>query len=411
MRHTREKHSRRKESGAVLVLAVVMVVILALIGMGMIRLAMNTRVLAARTVTDIAARHAADAGLTEAVRLMNKKLADEPVWDSGSLPGATDKPLPNCNASFSYTVEGSKTSGFSVSSTGKCGFATRTVHTRLSIESLWFGVGVKEDVDIMSKTTFATIPEGSDLTIRTNSTADNAIKLYPNTEIPGDVICGPGGDPDTVISTKSSSHIDGYTYASEDEIQFPDVVVPELPYIGTLPAPDPCDPNLIELTDADSGVYDAIILAQGKKLHITHGHVVIYVTGEVRLHNAAELRLLDVNDGNVPASLDLYLGGEMQADQGSFLVTENHLTTGTRLKIYGTNDCTSIILMNSGELSAAIYAPYADMELKNSGAAYGSFTGNSLELKNSGEFYYDTRLLDIDINEDTAYLVSRWWEE
>jgi hypothetical protein len=389
----------------------VMVVILALLGLGLIRLGSNARVRAARTVAQIAARHAADAGFTQAVRLMNKKLADEVVWDNSSLPSATDTALPNCYATFSFTVTGDKTIGFDVTSTGKSGFATRVVHSRLSIESVWFGIGVKQNVDIMSKTHFETIPEGSDFTIRTNSTADNSIKLYPNTEIPGDIIVGPGADPDTAINTKSSSIIDGDTYAAEEEIQFPDVIVPELPYIGVLPGVDPCDPNVIKLTDADSGTYDQINLGAGKKLHITQGRVVMYVTGDIRLHNSAELRILDSNDGNQPPSLTIYLGGNMQADNGSLIITDNHVAVGTRLKIYGTNTCTSVILMSSGDLSAGIYAPYADLELKNSGAVYGAFTGNNLALKNSGEFYYDTRLLSLDIDEDAAYLMSRWWEE
>ena len=101
----------------------------------------------------------------------------------------------------------------------------------------------------------------------------------------------------------------------------------------------------------------------------------------------------------------------MQADYGSMIITENHLDTGTRLKIFGTNECESIILMNSGDLSAAIYAPYADLEVKNSGGLYGALTGDSLTIKNSGEFYFDVRLLDLTIEDDMAYLVARWWEE
>ena len=67
--------------------------------------------------------------------------------------------------------------------------------------------------------------------------------------------------------------------------------------------------------------------------------------------------------------------------------------------------------MNSGDLSSAIYAPYADLELKNSGDLYGSFTGNNLEMKNSGSFTYDTRLGKVDIDDQDAYLMQRWWEE
>lgn len=408
MKRQKKKQARAKRKGSVLALTAAMVVILTLLGLAMVRLGSNARLNAIHTTNAIIARTAADAGITQAVSMMNLKLAAEGAWDNTTLPGITDETLPGANAKFSFSIQGEPKPGFMVTSVGNSGFAQRVIHSSLKVESLWFGIGVKQDVIIHSKTTFETIPTGSDFTIQTNSTNDNSISLFPDTYISGDIVVGPGGDPDAVINQKSTSTITGETYASEEEIQFPDVVPPPLPYKGSLPPPLAADPNVIVLTAADSGIYDQLVLGQGKKLHITDGQVTIHITGDVRLHNAAELRILD--NATVP-SLKMYLDGNLQADNGSIIDTENHLTTGTRLKIYGTNTCTSIIFMNSGELSAAVYAPYAHMELKNSAAVYGSFTGESLELKNSGEFYYDTRLLDIGIDDDAAYIVGRWWEE
>jgi Tfp pilus assembly protein PilX len=404
MEKTKKKRSRRT-CGAILVLAIVMVIILALLGIVMVRLGGMARVRSAHGTTDISARSAADAGLTQALRLMNNKLRVESAWDNSTLPQAADTPLPHSDGQFSYKVEGTQKAGFRVVSKGKCAFSERNVLARLSIETLWFGIGVKEDVDIMSKTNFVTIPAGSGFTIRTNSIADGAISLYPNTSVPGDVIIGPGGDPATSIDVKSSSIIAGDSYAAEEEIDFPDVVVPTLPYVGLLPPVEPNDPNLITLTAADSGIYDFITLTEFMKLHIVQGDVVLYVTDKVRLHNSSEIRILE------GASLKLYLGDDMWADNGSRIITEGHLVTGTRLKIFGTNTCTEIILKNSGDLAAAIYAPYAELTIMNSGAVYGALTGNRLEMKNSGEFYFDTRLLEYGIDVPAMYTVDRWWEE
>jgi hypothetical protein len=47
----------------------------------------------------------------------------------------------------------------------------------------------------------------------------------------------------------------------------------------------------------------------------------------------------------------------------------------------------------------------------NSGAVYGALTGDRLEMKNSGEFYFDTRLLEFGIDVPVVYAVDRWWEE
>lgn len=389
-------------------LSVVLVIILALLGLVMIRMGSSARVLAIRTTSDISARAAADAGMTQAVRLMNIKLVTEPHWDNSTLPSATDVELPNSYATYSFKVEGEPKGGFTVTSVGKCVSAERTVHSTLKTESLWFGIGVKLDVDILVKTTFGTLPADSSFTIRTNSVQDNAIRLFAGTYIPGDVIVGPGGDVDTVVNTKSTTTVDGDVYAAEEEIEFPPVVVPDLPYKGALPPPVPGDPNLITLTAADSGIYDSIKIGQGQKLHIVDGDVTIYVKDDMRLHQGAELRIYD--NASLP-SLNIYLGGELQSDQGSLMITDNYIDSGTRLKIFGTDTCESIVLMNSGDLSAAIYAPYAGLELKNSGDFYGSLVGNSLEMKNSGRFIFDTRLLDINIEDEAAYLVQRWWEE
>jgi hypothetical protein len=408
MKRHKKKQIRAKRKGSVLALTAVMVVILTLLGLAMVRLGSNARLNAIHTTNAIVARTAADAGITQAVSMMNIKLAAERGWDNTTLPKITDQTLPGANANFSFNIVGEPKPGFMVTSTGNAGFAQRVIHSSLKVESLWFGIGVKQDVAIHSKTIFETIPAGSDFTIQTNSTSDNSIDLFPNTFIPGDIAVGPGGVPDNVINVKSTSIVTGDKYASDEEIQFPDVVPPPLTYKGNLPPPSPSDPNLIVLTTADSGIYDEINLGNGQKLHFTDGQVTIQITGDVRIHNGAELRIM--NNPTVP-SLKLYLDGDLQADNGSIIDTENHLATGTRLKIYGTNTCESIIFMNSSELSAAVYAPYAHMELKNSAAVYGAFTGESLELKNSGQFYYDVRLLDIGIEDDAAYMVGRWWEE
>ncbi|MHC4212216.1 MAG: DUF7305 domain-containing protein [Planctomycetota bacterium] len=404
-----KKRTFRRNNGSILALVVIMVVIISILGLVMVNMGSSARVQAARASTDLAARAAADAGLTEAIHMMNLKLAKEVVWDNSTLPEAADIALPGADATYSYKITGDKNTGFAVTSIGRSAFSQRRVHNRLSIESFWFGIGVKQNVDILSKTVFATIPAGSDFTIRTNSITKDTIALFPNTEVPGDIIVGPGGDVDYAVGTKDSSIVHGDVYAAAEEIQFPDVVVPALPYKGALPVPsDPNNPGVIQLTAADSGIYDEIILAEGQKLHIKKDEVVIYVENGFRMHNSSQL--LVKNNLSVP-SLKLYVNGKMQADNGSTIITENHLDTGTRLKIFGTNECESIILMNSGDLSAAIYAPYASLEIKNSGALYGALTGDSLTMKNSGEFFFDVRLLDITIDEDMAYLVARWWEE
>ena len=74
----------------VLVLAVSMVVILSLLGLAMIRLGSNARLEAIRVTSDLVARTAADAGITQALAMMNQKLAAEGAWDNSTLPAIAD---------------------------------------------------------------------------------------------------------------------------------------------------------------------------------------------------------------------------------------------------------------------------------------------------------------------------------
>ncbi len=82
-----KKLLQSKKRGSAIPLAVVAVVILLAMGMGLLRLGLNSRIFSIRTTSDIAARSAADAGLTKALFEMNEKLQVKP-WDDSTLPQA-----------------------------------------------------------------------------------------------------------------------------------------------------------------------------------------------------------------------------------------------------------------------------------------------------------------------------------
>ncbi len=82
-----KKLIQSKKRGSAITLAVVVVLILLAMGTGLLRLGLNSRIFSIRTASDIAARSAADAGLTKALFEMNEKLKVD-TWDSSSLPQA-----------------------------------------------------------------------------------------------------------------------------------------------------------------------------------------------------------------------------------------------------------------------------------------------------------------------------------
>jgi hypothetical protein len=210
------------------------------------------------------------------------------------------------------------------------------------------------------------------------------------------VVCGPGGIPDQVIDVKASTIIQGETYAATKALMFPDVQVPpKLTYMGSLTA---------SATIAGGRFrYDVIDLPNSGILRIT-GPTVLYVTGKMTLGKSAEVI---VESGG---SLELYLGTSLE-DKNSVGFSNLNGNDPRALKIYGMPTCTWIDLKAKSTMAAAVYAPNADLNLYNSGDFYGSMTSYSFEMKNSGNFHFDARLKDVNIDDPAAvFVVGRWWE-
>ncbi len=142
-----ENKMRNNEKGLVLSLVAIMVVVLLFTGLGLLKLGSSARIKAAVATSGISATAAADAGMTQAKRLMNKKLVDELVWDNDTLPSETNTPLANANASYTFNVTGDP-SGFTVTSTGTSGRLTKTVYSNLTVGSLFSGVSVEGTIDL-----------------------------------------------------------------------------------------------------------------------------------------------------------------------------------------------------------------------------------------------------------------------
>lgn len=159
---------------------------------------------------------------------------------------------------------------------------------------------------------------------------------------------------------------------------------------------------------------------------VNDGEVVIYVEGDIIIAAGAELIIGD--DTNVK----LYFGGDLEAKKGSMITNENApdtvsdpLTTAEQdaieeaalsFELIGTPSSDTdrtLILKNSGDFYGAIYAPDHDIILHNGGNIYGGFIGNSLDMKNTGNFYYVAALYDFNDIEETYLDLQKgsWWEE
>jgi hypothetical protein len=395
---TRKINLRKARRGSILALVLIIGVCLAFVGWGMLQIGFGGRVNAVLANSWILARSGADAGLTDAIYKMNVGWANRattPFNINNPIPAVTNVVLPNSNVKYSYNISHTGLSGeykYQIESIGTSRDAIKKVYATTRTVTQWVGIGVQTSAQIHAPI-LGVIPEGTtyNISIRTNSTAAGQIYLQPNSTVPGDIIVGPGGDPTTSISIGSNSTIQGDTYAASEKLEFPDNIPPTISSFSTWKSGD-------QTISTGSYKYKSITIDGNVKIQ---GDVTIYATQDVVLKNGA---VLDVNVG----SLKFYVDKTIEAKEGSWILNDAH--DATKLTIYGTPTCTSIILKNSGNIYGLINAPQAALEIKNSGSVYGGFIGYSLEMKNTGAFYFDTRLIS-GTYEPTKFVIERWWED
>jgi len=321
-----------------------------------------------------AAQIAADTGLSVAVAAMRKKLATEAVWDNNSLPSATDANVPACDAIYSFSVTGAPASGFTVTSHGRCGTCEQTVTGRLSLQPAWFGILAEGSIAVKSVSVFTTV--------FTNSVDKWALLL--NGPVLGDVVFGPGGDPEIVVKLLPKGSISGWVGAAEGRIELPSV-----------PTPAGLPPRIYQPgVPLQSGIYEELSISG--QATVDEPDVAILVRGRMTVLSNASIV---VSPG---ASLALYLTGKLDVKQGGSFINENNDALTTR--VYGLPTCTSIDLQCPGTTYAVIYAPQADLRMDIAGEFHGAVVCGSLEAKNSGAFYYDRYLSEV-VDPSAAFLV------
>jgi len=382
----------------VLCIALVTLTVLLAAGVGLLQIGSSARLQTARTAAEISARAAADAGVEQAIFMMNNKLNAEDVWDNTSLPAASTTNLPNCYADYSFNVAGDASSGFLISATGTSAMASKTVSGRLAVKSLWFGLAVSENINIANQVELATTPGGGDLTISTNDTRPGAVQLGNNCVVDGDIIIGPRGAIDEVIQSGTDVLVTGSKRTAEKALEFPPVTVPE---------------DLRSMA-AGSYVYQAGVALSGNlrfsslsipagAFQVISGDCRIYVSGQVDF--AANCWLVIPPD----ASLNLYIDGRMEDYSASIA---NQSGNPSRFRILGTNSCNSIWLGSGSHIHAAIYAPQANVVIDSGGNFYGACVCEKISVQPSGNFYYPTSLAqNIGINDESAYFATDYWWE
>lgn len=373
-----------KRKGSIMALMLLVIVILLATGVGLLSLGLRSRVFAIRTTSDITARCTADAGLTMAVFEMNEKLKVKP-WDDSNLPQVTDEAMPNCDATFSYTVTGDSNSGYTIESIGKSVEAEGKVNCTLRLQGLFeHGILVQENItlgnNILVDGYNSTDPNDTDteVQIATTSTDESSITLGSNTTIDGEVLVGVNAS-------------------------FPMVTPPLLTNMGTgINVPHS---TTLTIGPADSGEYTGINVNQKGTLEIDGGDVVLHVTGNIDIGNMGKINI------KANSSLDLYVDGDIVS--GNQAEITNETSDPINFQLYSTGEGEQTFNLKNGvDTFGVIYAPNADVTLMNSGDVYGAVVAKNFEMKNNGTFYYDAALRDVSGDDvGVRFVIKRWSEQ
>ncbi len=404
-----------KNKGSILAMICIIVAILGLTGLSMLKLAFAARLRSARLAAEIAAQSAADTGISMAIEyvynLWNANAPDliDINYEStvASLPGV------DSSSQYYYTVNLCDTfPGYELVSYGTSGVVSKEVHYRMVIRHPWIGIAAKSGININVGMGIGLEPaEYGDFALVTNMILSGSIILRNGVLIPGDIVVGPGGDPDTVIDTKNDAVIEGETWSAFEEVLYPDVTLPSsMSYVSL--GSDPNDPGAKVMSA--SGIYGSITIDTGQKLKVV-GDVVAIMEGDLIVNNSGSFLITE------GSSLILYMAANIDMKNGSVFMNENFPYAPTyedirdatkSLKIFGTAACTLISLKNSSFMAAAVYAPYATVLMYNSADFYGAVMANNVDLKSSGNFIFVFGLYD-DSDKFVSNLRTQrgsWWE-
>lgn len=406
-----KKLLQSKRRGFAIPLAVVVVMILFAMGVGLLSLGTNSRIYSIRTASDIAARCAADAGLTMALFEMNEKLKVKP-WNDSTLPLAIDVQLPYSDEVCSYRVTGNLAGGYTIESIGQFGPAERRVRTTIGLQSPFNDAILTKGKLILKSGTVVDGYNSDDLgetgievSIGSQSAANDSVVLNMGVTVDGDVFVAPGADLDTAIKDLGAT-VTGDKHTGE-QITLPKVTAPPLPNMATDIS---AKGATVTITPADNGVYTAIDLKKTGNpgiLEINGGDVVLHVTGDIQLGQSCEIL---VTDGS---TLKIYADGDIICANGSSINTEAPLEEAATLQLFATGTGTQFFdIKAKSEWIGTIYAPDANVDLYAGGDVYGSVVAYDFEFKAGGNFHYDKALQKKNSVTDEAvvFVVTRWYE-
>ncbi len=430
--------SQKFRRGSLLAFVLVIGVCLALLGFGMLELGFGSRLRSAISVFNMKAREAADAGIAKALYEMNLAFHTGTAWTSD--PGPVT--LANSNAIYDYRIDPNGPN-YIITSKGTSVREQRIVYALAELTSKYdFGLLVTDEITLKEGSLIDAYDStkgfyGDDnskqyVRIGTTSLAPKQINLNNKVTIMGDVLVGVGGDPDVVINeTPLGGATVGARYPMPYEFEW-DIKTPPVGLLAGEPIVFKADANFPLFpkgvaTITRSGAYGSVTLTQGQLLRIESNAVpklpvTLWITndtgdtGKLTLGQGAELRIEgDPFMMNTWTPVTIYLDGNLDGSNSNGI--NNMTMKPLNFFLYGTGDDQEWRLKNGTAFYGVYYGRNADIYIDSKNSIYGSITGRSFDLNNSGGgaelnwgLHYDQSLSDPLVAPE-GYAIMRWWED
>ncbi|MCK9362206.1 MAG: PilX N-terminal domain-containing pilus assembly protein [Syntrophales bacterium] len=389
------------EKGIVLVVVLLLIAVLALLGSTAVMTTTTDIKISSNYMQGEQAFYNADAGADLALRTIGSGTAGIPPWPvAGGTPTVVTLTVPsgfNFDSSVTVSAVTGMINTFKFSVHGVSGASDREIDVYFKRKSaIGFGAFADGSVDLKAASGIYSYdsrvtPNPNPADYPANSTgngdvgSNTEVRTYNGTYVGGDVGLGAsttGTDASLVsIGTPIITGTQGELVGRVD----PDP-------LGALTAGGDLYTDFSTYSTAnDNAVYGAgftgtTINASGTvTLTGKAGGSNFYFTSII-LKNGATL-----NINATAGPVNIYLAGNLEAKNGS-----NINVTGlpTSFSIFGSSVSSSIIFKHGSEFRGTVYAPNAAIEMKNSADTYGMIWGKTIDMKNSGQFFFDEAIKD-----------------
>jgi hypothetical protein len=230
--------------------------------------------------------------------------------------------------------------------------------------------------------TYAATHEQVNGSLRTNSVAASAVSLQGSVSVYGDVVVGPGGDPDTVIRTQGAAFYSGEARVAPEAVPIEDRTPPS----GTNLGDRRYTGGTITL---EPGVYNNLTLSGKVNVNLRRG--ANYVFNSITMSGNSCLN-------QIPGTgvTNIFVRSSMDFTGSSF----NTGGTPPDFRVYGTSTFTSMRNRGNSQFYGAFYLPRANLDIAGTADIYGSVFCNSVGGTGTANVHWDRALYDITITAD-----------